>query len=157
MPALVYYQESIKIGGVIYDRETNIPLADCHIYIEGTNIGTISNENGEFSISVPLKHYYKTIKISHVGFITLEKKLALIQHRGMSIPMDYDVVVLEEVVVTPQGKDVLDQVMDEVIVWYDSREEMLADFYAKLIKMDKDQRVLREVLEEERLAEAKNN
>ena len=71
--------------------------------------------------------------------------------------MDYDVVVLEEVVVTPQGTDVIDQILDEVIVWYDSREEMLADFYAKLIKMDEDQHILREVLEEERLAEVKNN
>ena len=67
----------------------------------------------------------------------------------------YDVVVLDEVVVSPEGKEVLDEVLDEVIAWYDSREEMLADFYAELIKMDEDQRILREVLERQQLTEAK--
>ena len=86
---------------------------------------------------------------------TQEKKLALIQHRGLKIPMDYDVVVLDEVEVSPQGKEVLDQVLNEVIAWYDSREEMRADFYTELIKMDEGQRILREVLEREQLTEVK--
>ena len=154
MPAMVYMQESVKIGGVIYNRETQLPLENCHIYIEGTDIGTVSNENGEFSLRIPVKHYYNTIVVSHVGFVTLEKKLALIKHRGLKILMDYDVVVLEEVVVSPEGAEVLDQVLDEVIAWYDTREEMLADFYLKLIQMDDNQQNLREVLADQKLMNA---
>lgn len=146
MPAMVYLQESVDIGGVIYDRETQQPLENCHIYVEGTDIGAVSDENGKFSLSIPVKYYYNTIVISHVGFVTLEKKLALIQHRGLKIAMDYDVVVLDEVIVSPEGEEVLDQVLEEVIAWYDSKEEMLADFYLELMEMDENQEVLLDLL-----------
>ena len=146
MPAMVYLQESVEIDGVIYDRETQAPLADCHVYLQGTDIGVVTDAQGKFSLSIPVKYYYNTIVISHVGFVTLEKKLALIQHRGIKIAMDYDVVVLDEVVVSPEGSEVLDQVLEEVVAWYDSKEEMLADFYLELMEMDDNQEILRDVL-----------
>ena len=63
-----FSQEEIK--GNIVDNN-NSPLPFVNIYWDGTNIGTISDEKGDFEIIQTKKS--KTLVISSVGYVT--KKL----------------------------------------------------------------------------------
>ncbi|MBT8261169.1 MAG: carboxypeptidase-like regulatory domain-containing protein, partial [Bacteroidia bacterium] len=54
--------------GKVVDSETNNPLVFAEITIVDTNIGTITNKEGEFSLKVPATHLDKNISISYLGF-----------------------------------------------------------------------------------------
>ncbi|MEK6782960.1 MAG: carboxypeptidase-like regulatory domain-containing protein [Bacteroidota bacterium] len=59
--------ETFNVSGWVYSGEMLVPYA--HIYIEGTNYGTVSNINGEFLLKVPI-HLGDQVKviISCIGF-----------------------------------------------------------------------------------------
>jgi len=59
------------ISGIIYEvseRQTNIPLPGANVYWLNTEIGTITNTDGEFKIPYPKK--YTQLIVSYVGFKT---------------------------------------------------------------------------------------
>ncbi|WP_179197763.1 carboxypeptidase-like regulatory domain-containing protein [Hymenobacter crusticola] len=56
-----------QVRGVTLDKETNQPLPFVSIAVKGTTLGTASNENGEFSLSLPsLPRTLIVSEISHV-------------------------------------------------------------------------------------------
>ncbi len=67
VPILSFAQD--KVEGMIMEANTankHIPLSGANVYWLNTQIGTVTNENGLFSISY--KPEYKKLIISHVGF-----------------------------------------------------------------------------------------
>ncbi len=63
IPALVFAQE---ISGFIYEN-TDKPIANANILVQGTNIGAVSGDDGSFTL-----HIQKTgkivVQVSHIGF-----------------------------------------------------------------------------------------
>ncbi len=56
-----------EIKGFVRDKESYIPLPYACIRVKGTNIGTISNKDGSFNISVPTNNTV-ALEISYVGY-----------------------------------------------------------------------------------------
>jgi hypothetical protein len=59
------------VKGLIIDEESRAPLAFATLSIEETNIATVSNSNGEFSLKIPKVNSGNKVMISHIGY---EKK-----------------------------------------------------------------------------------
>ncbi|MEA5401488.1 carboxypeptidase-like regulatory domain-containing protein [Arcicella sp. DC2W] len=59
----------VAIKGKVIDEENNKPLPFSTVFVVGSSIGTIANENGEFSLNVP----FGTIQIgaSFIGYSTI--------------------------------------------------------------------------------------
>lgn len=68
-----------KIKGKIFSEQDKGELPGVTILIKGTNIGTVTNLNGEFELIIPDSFRTKKIKlvISFVGFYIQEKKMQL--------------------------------------------------------------------------------
>ncbi len=60
--------ENIKITGKIINTKTQAPIPFVNIGVEGTRVGTITDMDGRFSLSVPEKYRNKYFVISAVGF-----------------------------------------------------------------------------------------
>jgi TonB-dependent starch-binding outer membrane protein SusC len=61
-------EELISIRGVVVDAETNQPIENVNILVQGTKSGTTSNMDGEFTIEdIPAGQY--TIIFSHINYI----------------------------------------------------------------------------------------
>lgn len=66
------FAQTKTISGVIKDKETKLPVESVSISIENSSIGTISNEEGKFRVTLPndqakvfLSHvYYNTVTIN---------------------------------------------------------------------------------------------
>lgn len=71
VPAL--QAQDATITGTVYDTETGEPLHDVNIMVKGTNIGTTSDENGDFIENVPTPT--DTLIFSYVGYETREVPL----------------------------------------------------------------------------------
>ncbi|PZD77610.1 TonB-dependent receptor [Mesonia sp. K7] len=66
LPILIFSQT--KVEGVIYEEGTNVPLLGANVYWQNTQVGTVTDFDGKFSI--PYQSDYKNLVISYVGFKT---------------------------------------------------------------------------------------
>jgi len=92
-------QEIIKVSGNIRDAETNEVLPGVTIVEKGTSNGTITDMDGNFTISVPET---STLLISYVGYGTQEISVAGVSGI-ISVSMKPEMVSLSEIVVIGYG------------------------------------------------------
>ncbi len=87
------------IEGTLRDHLTSEPIIYGSVGISGNSFGTISNQNGEFKLTLPDSLYNSVIKLSHIGYITREVESSLLAGRHIVFYMDQKVIPLQEVVV----------------------------------------------------------
>lgn len=92
LPWTAHAQQSVT--GKVTDKSTSDPLPGVNIVIKGTANGTITNGDGEFSISAPEN---ATLVFSFLGFTSQE--VVLSGQSNLSIALAPDTKTLEEVVI----------------------------------------------------------
>ena len=96
--AITFNSESpIKREGTLIDEENGQPVPFAHIRVEGTNIGTITNEKGKFRLLIPAEKRSSKIEISCVGYQPLDIEN---EHLSGTIKLVPDVRFLKAVEVT---------------------------------------------------------
>ncbi|MBD3274859.1 MAG: hypothetical protein GF372_06080, partial [Candidatus Marinimicrobia bacterium] len=73
IPVLLSAQgQTGMIQGTIYEHSRMEPLGNVNVMLLDTQLGTVSNSNGRFTLhSVPTGEY--TILLSHIGYSQVEK------------------------------------------------------------------------------------
>jgi TonB-linked SusC/RagA family outer membrane protein len=98
-PAAVKEQaKDTVINGRITNQQGE-PLASVSVLVKGTNIGATTNENGSFSINVPIGG--DTLLLTNVGFVTRE--LPINNTSSFNIQLVPESKALDEVVVVGYG------------------------------------------------------
>lgn len=87
----------IQYKGEVLDSETKNPLVFATLTIADTNISTISNTEGEFSLKVPKSITEASVVISFLGYKTIVLPLAQLNANKNRIFMEVSVVQLSEV------------------------------------------------------------
>jgi len=90
------------IKGKIYDAETNSVLIGANVFIDGTNYGCMSNENGEFQLNLEI-FATKPINIivSHIGYHNSEYSFNYIENeKPIEIYLKPSLLNLDQIVVT---------------------------------------------------------
>jgi hypothetical protein len=95
-------QEIREISGTIRDIKTNEVIPYAHLQIFNTNIGTVSNEDGEFilkmeSISLPFQ-----LEIQHISY-KREKMMfsSFLKNNNLNILLESSTTQLEEIEINP--------------------------------------------------------
>lgn len=86
-----------EFKGMLMDKETNKPLAYADINIVGTNISTITNNEGEFSLKVPKSYSDKKVSISYLGYNELSLPLSKFKEQKTKIYLEPSVTTLSEI------------------------------------------------------------
>jgi len=107
------------IEGRVIDEVTQEPLVGVSVFLKGTNEGTFTQEDGSFVLSVANQSDSARVLFSYVGYKTFEQKLAILRNAGgveregstvlrsgVTIPLQEDLIKLDEIVVTGQGIDI---------------------------------------------------
>lgn len=89
-----YAQRSVS--GKVVSTEDNSPLIGANVLVKGTATGALTNENGEFTLSVPNND--AVLVVSYIGFVRQE--VAVGSQNQIEIRMTSDASTLDEVVVT---------------------------------------------------------
>ena len=59
------------IRGTVTDEESHEPLSGVHVFINELNKGTVTNENGEFTlVNIPVGRH--SVKFSYLGYHPVE-------------------------------------------------------------------------------------
>jgi hypothetical protein len=91
------YSKNIKtVSGIVSDGSGSLPGVS--VLIDGTTIGTETNYDGHYSITIPKNA--ATLTFSYLGYKTVKRN---IYSSNMNIQMEEDSNVLDEVVVTGVG------------------------------------------------------
>ena len=63
------------IQGVVYDATTQIPLVNANILIEGTRLGTVSDNTGTFRLNLPNGTFQ--VKVTMMGYQTVSREISV--------------------------------------------------------------------------------
>lgn len=88
-----------NVSGVVVSREDGEPVIGASVLVKGTTTGTITDIDGKFNFQ-NLSPSARTLVVSYVGMQTREVDIT---SENLSIELETDTEVLEEVVVTAMG------------------------------------------------------
>jgi len=129
LPISLFPQEMLIIQGRVIDATGKQSLPFTQISILGSTIGTVSNEDGFFRLSVQGKHLHDTILISFLGYETKKNPVASfdpgIQEISLT-PVAFDLREVEIIALTPQ--EVLRRALDSIPVNYGVDSVILTAF-----------------------------
>jgi hypothetical protein len=98
LPTSLFSQEKL-ISGIILDSLKN-PIQYANIGVLNKPIGTVSNQKGEFNLSLDNSYLSDTLKISSLGYISKELLIKdLFNKPNSSIKLDDLIEELNEVIV----------------------------------------------------------
>lgn len=86
-----------KVNGTVVSQDDGEPVIGASIIVVGTNVGTVTNSNGQFSLTVPAGK--STLRITYVGMEPLE----VTARPNMRILLTSDHKALDEVIVVAYG------------------------------------------------------
>jgi len=90
--------QQTSISGIVKDAGNGEPILGANVLVKGTTNGTITNFNGEFTLSVPSD---ATLVIRFVGYLPVE--IAVAGKKNIVVELKEDVVMLGEVVAIGYG------------------------------------------------------
>ncbi|HSP40453.1 MAG TPA: carboxypeptidase-like regulatory domain-containing protein [Gillisia sp.] len=95
--ASAFFQEFTEYRGSVVDLDNNRPIASAYLNINGTNISTVTNSEGEFSLKVPVNLRDGIVTISSLGYISTSLPLSVFKLEGTRIELSETVEELSEV------------------------------------------------------------
>jgi hypothetical protein len=93
-----FYAQEYRLSGYIYDSSTGNVLTGASIYIKGISPGTVSNDNGYYSII--LKDGENTIVVSYLGYEPVEKTMNTAANAVMDFYLKPGVIQTGEVIIS---------------------------------------------------------
>ena len=101
LPTFLPGQNYITIKGQVTDAVTHEPLYECHVYVSCKHLGTITNANGGFKLEIPTCCMTQCLIISHIGYQKYIFPVHDISKKNLDIQLEYGVIALAELIVTP--------------------------------------------------------
>ncbi len=95
-PFHVIYAQDTRVSGTVTDMDTREKLAGVSVTIKGRTTGSITNNEGKFTISTPLK-FPLIITINHLGYKPYEQEVS--SSADISIPLQQSSILGQEVVI----------------------------------------------------------
>lgn len=96
-------QAKFSVSGYVRDAKSGETLIGVTVFVRGTNTGTLTNEYGFYSLTLPGGDY--DLGVSYVGFQTFAKQISLTANQKLDVELADEGVQLQEVVVTAERAD----------------------------------------------------
>ena len=91
-------QESITLKGTIFDTKTHRPVEYVNVGIFEKNIGTVSNDSGNFILNIPLSKIKDSVTFSRIGYYIKKVKISeLLKDDSGNVFLKPQTIQLDEV------------------------------------------------------------
>lgn len=117
------------ISGVVKNESNNKRIDYANITIKGTNIGTVANENGEFTLKVRNSLGARLLVVSHVGFVSAEIHIEDTSVDNLKVSLVPRNTLLDEVVVRGDAQAIVLDAIRQIKLNYEEKNCMLTGFY----------------------------
>ncbi|MCH6198158.1 carboxypeptidase-like regulatory domain-containing protein [Aquiflexum sp. LQ15W] len=130
------FSQKFTVSGVIKDSETSIPLEFVSVYAKNSNLGTFTNENGEFVFHLPNSFKDSLLVFSLIGYKSSIKELSEVGV-GEVFTLFRDSYFLDEVVVKEDSSIIImNKALNSIKSNYPRKQHFLDAFYRETVKKD---------------------
>src|ERR1035437_2134127 len=128
-------EDFIEYKGKIVDKKTGNALAYASLMVDGLNISTISNSEGEFSLKISKEIADPKVTVSFIGFKNKSVLLADLKSNKFRIEMEPSSVQLPELNVISKDAELLTRsVLEKKGANYFNNPTLMTAFYRETIK-----------------------
>ncbi len=132
---VIAQDQMLTLKGKIIDDESGEALIFASVSLSESNVATVSNSEGKFSLNLPENSSQARIQISFLGYEDYEQALSAFSlDKSNTIRMVPSTVNLTEVKVFPNNPQILiNRVLDNRLKNYPDEAQMMTAFYRETI------------------------
>ena len=124
--------------GKVADSQNRRELSFASISLLGTNISTVTNSEGEFSIKIPIGKINGELMLSYIGYKNKVINLKELKTENNLISLDpYNIALSEVIVSTNDAELLLKKVLQNREINYSEDQNLMTGFYRETIKKRK--------------------
>lgn len=129
---------TIVIEATVLDKETKEPLPYTNVIIEGTSTGTITNEEGNFELTVNKTHAKSNVVFSFMGFDNIKKKLNDFKIVGDTIYLKPSSTTLGDITIVGKSKyrELVKEAIGKFTENYPQEPTYMDAYYRELTRID---------------------
>lgn len=125
----------ILISGVVKDKQNKRTLEYVNVSVPGSNIGTVTNAEGEFSLKIENADYISALDVSHIGYRNSRIHLDKSRLSGLKIYLTPHANLLDEIVVYADNpRFIVEEAIRKISVNYSGKNNMLTGFYRETVR-----------------------
>lgn len=122
--------------GILLDKETGVSIANASVMIQGTSMGSVTNQNGEFRLHLPDSLRNAVLSFSHLGYVAQSIEAATLAGRNNVLSMEPKVIPLQEVLIRlVNPKKLLCEMIEYRKNNYSSAPVYLTTFYREGVQL----------------------
>jgi len=148
--SVAYSQDTLSYKsytGKILDSKSRKPIVFANVVLKGTNIGTVTNADGEFLIKAPANRNIEELEITHIGYWSTTIELAELKENGRKIMLTTSAIPIEGVTVSyGDPEELLRRAIENIPENYSAEPVMLKAFYRETIKQNRNYVVVAEAV-----------
>lgn len=125
----------LTIVGQVKDKQNKKALENVNVSVYGSNIGTVTNAEGEFALKIKKTEAPRELEISHIGYanshISIEKEAPA----KLTVWMTPHANLLNEVVVyASDPRLIVEKAISKIPQNYSDKRDMLTGFYRETVQ-----------------------
>lgn len=131
--------QTLLISGRVVDKKSKEPLPFASLRISEKALGTVANENGEFTFLIPEEFRNEMVKVTMLGYTSYESPVwsLLSSNSQIIIMLNASPTVLNEITVRDslKGRDILDLMFNRLGENFESKPYLMHSFYRDIKKV----------------------
>jgi len=131
-------QDLITIRGKVVDAETNAPLVFATVTVRESNVGIITNIDGEFTLKVSPSA--TSLEVSFLGYKNKQIEISSLKENGgkNTIEMESAPIPIKEIIVKPVDPEaIVEKAISKISVNYESVPNLMTAFYRETIRKNR--------------------
>ena len=126
------------IRGKVIDQKTEKPLAFTSVLVLNSGVGTVSNNEGEFILKVPVSLKSHEIKFSFMGYKTVKYTLSTLKPDNNVIAMSLETINIKDVIVRANDPiDLISRALENIPENYGTNPSICTAFYRESIMQNR--------------------
>lgn len=125
----------ITVSGIVKNQQTKKRLEYVNISVPGSNVGTVTNAEGEFSFKIKNSLHAKQVEISHLGYFNNQIALTGKDIKEYTVLLTPYANLLDEVIIHARDpRYLVEEAIDKIPVNYNPKPSMLTGFYRETVQ-----------------------
>ena len=124
------------VTGVVRNKDDRKKLENVNVSVPGTNIGTVTNSDGLFSLKIKDAEIVRGLEVSHIGY--LNTQISLKENKDLSTLTVWMIPapnLLSEIVISGNNaRGIVEEAIRKIPVNYSPNENMLTTFYRETVQ-----------------------
>lgn len=124
------------VTGVVRNMDDRKKLENVNVSVPGTNIGTVTNSDGIFSLKIKDAEIVRGLEVSHIGY--LNTQISLKENKDLSTLTVWMIpapnLLSEIVIFGNNARGIVEEAIRKIPVNYSPNENMLTTFYRETVQ-----------------------